>query len=477
MNGYCLNKDFNLLKHNVELFVSRIHNEKLKSVFLNCFFNTLDTTVEFWKDGTTYVLTGDIDAMWLRDSSAQVMQYLEFADGDEAVQSLIKGLILRQLAYIKTDPYANSFSKREKGNFEDDECEKHPYVWERKFEIDSLCYPLWLAYKYVQKTGDTSVFNDEFSAVLDVILGVFTVEQRHAEKSGYYHYRPSDPPSFSVPMRGRGGEVKPCGLIWSGYRPSDDACKYGYLIPSNMFVVSVLKLYLSKDNGFSVPNKSQRAIMEKLVREVGDAIEKYGKVKLQNGKEIYAYETDALGNYNLMDDANVPSLLSIPYIGYKCGDDGRNCGTGCACAADKVECTAYKCGSFVQNGECAADKDAGGTQSLDGNVYVNTRAFILSRDNPYYYVGKSISGVGSPHTPAEYVWPISLMMQGLTSDNPDEINSLVDMLLDNDAGTGLMHESVNMDNPNLYTRSWFAWANSLFSLFVLKKADSIKYIS
>lgn len=431
MNAKCTKDNFNLLKSRVDAFVSRISDEKLRDSFVKCFYNTLDTTVEFWEDGTTYVFTGDIDAMWLRDSSAQVMQYLEFAEGDDEVQGLIKGLIKRQFAFIQIDPYANAFGKREHGNFEADECEKHPYVWERKFELDSLCYPLWLACKYYLKTGDGTVFGGEFSKVLDIILKVFSVEREHKEKSSYYHYRPTDAPSFSVPNRGRGGDVKVCGLIWSGYRPSDDACEYGYFIPGNMFVSSTLKLLASLKDAANLSD-GQLGAMDETTVAIDAAIKEYAVVTHPEFGKMYAYEVDGLGGIKLMDDANVPSLLSIPYISYAAADDP---------------------------------------------IYRNTRAFALCSSNPYYYSGKSISGVGSPHTPENYVWPISLMMQGLTSSSADEINGLVDMLLASDAGTGLMHEGVYKDDPNTFTRSWFAWANSLFSLFILKQADKIKYIS
>lgn len=426
----CNKNKFSTMKSRVKEFIGSINDDKLAATFNGCFYNTLDTTVEYLSDGITYVFTGDIDAMWLRDSSAQVMQYLEFASDDEDVRALIKGLIKRQFAFIKIDPYANAFSKREHGNFEADECEKHPYVWERKFELDSLCYPLWLAYKYYAKTGDAAVFDAEFYEILDVILGVFVCEQNHKANSTYYHYRPTEAPSFSVPNRGRGGDVAVCGLVWSGYRPSDDPCEYGYFVPGNMFISATLKALIGLDA--LLVEETRIGVMQGLIKDIDDAIARHAVVEHPTFGKMYAYEVDGLGGVKLMDDANVPSLLSAPYIGYLDASD---------------------------------------------EVYENTRAFALSSANPYYYEGKSISGIGSPHTPENYVWPISLMMQGLTSNDADEINAVLKMLLSSDANTGLMHEGVHKDDPTVYTRSWFAWANSLFSLFVTVKADKIKCIT
>ncbi len=425
-----LRKEYLPLGEKIEAFASKIKDPKLKKMFVECFYNTLDTTVNFWEDGTTYIITGDIDAMWLRDSSAQVTQYLAFAGEDEGIAKLIRGLIARQLAYIDLDPYANSFGKIPEGNFPSDECEKHPYVWERKFELDSLCYPFRLMKQYYEVTGDKGVFDDAFRKGLSQILTVFETEQDHHANSTYYHYRPDEAPSFSVPEKGHGGPVKVCGLVWSGYRPSDDPCEYGYLIPGNMFVSCIMKELVSLGEVTGIDEETKKRMIT-LADSIDRAIAEYGTVDHPVYGKVYAYEVDGLGGVNLMDDANVPSLLSIPYIGYVGADDP---------------------------------------------IYQNTRRFILSKDNPYYFSGKCITGVGSPHTPENYVWPISLMIQGLTSQSEEEINEVLRMLTENDGGTGYMHEGVHCDDHKTYTRSWFAWANSLFSLFVLRQSDKIRLI-
>lgn len=426
-----LNKDkFAVMREEIDKICQTISHPKLKKMFKQCFFNTVETTAEFLDDGSVFILTGDIHAMWLRDSSAQVIQYMSFAGVDPDVDELIRGLIKRQLFYILQDPYANSFNKEPSGKGHNgDECVKDPYVWERKFEIDSLCYPLFLIFRYYQTTGNADVFGGDFPAALDKILQVFRTEQNHAARSDYYHFRPCDAAELSIPNRGHGSAVANNGLIWSGYRPSDDPCKYGYFIPGNMFASVMLgKLAEHAD----VAGLSEKILTEvkALKSDIDTALNDCAVVQDETYGKIFAFEVDGLGNYNLMDDANVPSLLGIPYIGYLPETD---------------------------------------------EVYRNTRRFVLSDKNPYYFSGKHITGIGSPHTPENYVWPISVIMQGLTTDNADEINTFVDMLISSDAGTGFMHEGVNKDNQNEYTREWFAWANSLFSYFLLKKRDKIKY--
>lgn len=164
-----------------------------------------------------------------------------------------------------------------------------------------------------------------------------------------------------------------------------------------------------------------------LAAEIRAGIEQHGKVQHPQFGAIYAYEVDGLGNASLMDDANVPSLLAMPYMGY-----------------------------------CDADDP----------TYQTTRAFILSKGNPYFFDGKSARGIGSQHTPDQYIWPISLCMQGLTSTSRDDQLVLLQMLLNTDAGTGLMHESFHKDDSRQFTRPWFAWANSLFAEFVIAISDN-----
>lgn len=402
------------------------HRPELAALFRNCFPNTLDTTTTLEEDGTTFILTGDIPAMWLRDSSAQVHQYLPLAKTDEALRRMFEGLIRRQARCILIDPYANAFNRTpDNAGFPDDRTEQNPWVWERKYEVDSLCAPVCLAWEYWKTTGSTAAFDSSFLEAMRNVVALWKREQRHETQSTYTFERPGAVPSDSLPFGGKGRPVNFTGMTWSGFRPSDDACRFGYLIPANMHaVVALRRMGELIESIFSDTALAEEA--RALADEIDDGIRTYGIYRHPVHGDIYAYETDGYGNYNLMDDANVPSLLSIPYLGYA---------------------------------------------SADNPIYRNTRRFILGEGNPYHHAGCMATGIGSPHTPHGYVWPIALTVQALTSDDPNEIRTLVDMLAGTDAGTGFMHESFHPDNPEQFTRPWFAWANSLFSELLLKKAD------
>lgn len=395
---------------------------KLAKMFSNCYPNTIDTTVKALGEGDTFVITGDIPAMWLRDSTAQVRHYLPVAKTDAETADMIEGLINRQFKCINIDPYANAFNVEANGAcWSHDETDENPWIWERKYEIDSLCYPVQLAYLFWKETGRVSHFNDSFYEGIETILHTWKIEQDHCRNSKYSFKRTNCPPSDTLSHDGKGAPVTVTGMTWSGFRPSDDACVYGYLIPSNMFAVVVLG-YIS-EIADAVKGDGELASRASALRdEINSGIQKYGIYDHPEFGKIYAYETDGMGNYNLMDDANVPSLLSIPYLGY--------CGT-------------------------------------DDEIYKNTRAFVLSRHNPYYYSGKAASGVGSPHTPVDYIWHIALSMQGLTSVDPAECKKLLETIISTDADTGFAHEGFNKDDPAKFTRPWFAWSNSIFSEFVL----------
>ena len=406
------------------------HRPKLLRMFKQCYVNTLETTTRRLADGTTYIFTGDIPAMWLRDSSAQVRHYLPLAAGDAEIRAIIEGLLRRQYFYIGVDPYANAFNEAANGNcYERDLTEQNPWVWERKYEIDSLCYPLQLTYLYWKATGSTAIFDEGFRTAARTVIRLWRVEQRHFEQSPYRFVRPNGPVTDTLRNNGMGMPVQYTGMTWSGFRPSDDACTFGYLIPSNMFAAVVLG-YVAEIADEVLRDPYLRDSALSLKDEIEFGIETYGTVLHPVYGKIYAYETDGFGNHNLMDDANVPSLLSIPYIGYRPKDDP---------------------------------------------VYRNTRRFVLSRDNPYYYEGSAARGIGSPHTPDRFIWPIALVMQALTSDDPDEIGQLLDTLTATDADTGYMHEGFHVDDPSRYTRAWFAWANSLFAelVFGLMKENRI----
>lgn len=385
----------------------------LWELFERCYLNTIETTVK-QTPGDTFVITGDIPAMWLRDSTAQVLHYLRFAD-EPAVAAMVEGLIARQAACILRDPYANAYN-REPSAYKpfDDRPRANDWVWERKYEIDSLCYPLWLAEKYHTRTKSTAFLTPEFHEALRTVIGVLRKEQDHT-KSDYRFERSDCPPSDTLCREGRGAPVAVTGMTWSGFRPSDDACRYGYLVPSNLFAARALKAaaVLAQLLG----DFALAAEADALGGEIAAAVREHGTVDHPEFGRILAYEVDGLGNVNLMDDANVPSLLALPYL------------------------------------EVCAPEDP---------LYQATRRFVLSSENPYYYTGTQACGVGSPHTPEGYIWPIALCVQAMTSMDLDEIAAIVHTLMHTHGGTGFMHESFDPSAPEEFTRSWFAWANSMF---------------
>ena len=405
---------------------------KLAEMYVKCFRSTWDTTLQR-SDGTVFLVTGDIPAMWLRDSSAQVYHYVPHARKYPEVRQAILGLMERQFQYIALDPYANAFNREanDRRNHLDDTSwtsEARPWIWERKYEVDSLCYPIRLVYHFWKTTGDAAWCNDTFLRAAQQILTVWETEQRHMEQSPYYFRRNCRRASDTLSHDGQGAPVAYTGMTWSGFRPSDDACQYGYLIPSNFFAAKSL-VQMEEIFDALQPEKALAARARALRKQIQAGLKQYAVFDQPGFGPVYAYEVDGLGNAAFMDDANVPSLLSLPYLGCVEADDP---------------------------------------------VYQNTRRMLLSPANPYYYAGSCAKGIGSPHTPPDYIWPISLCIQGLTSEDGEEIRTLADMLETIDAGTLLMHEGVHKDDPAQFTRPWFAWANSIFSEFVEKAAPFLK---
>lgn len=390
----------------------------LMELFVNCYTNTLNTTVKPMGDGTTHVITGDIPAMWLRDSAAQLRPYLFLAKEDEEICELIAGLVRRQFQYICTDEYANAFNDSASGAcWEKDDPDQNPWVWERKFEIDSLCYPIQLSYLLWKNTGCTSQFNEQFTEGVEKILHVFTTEQYHEEKSPYRFVRANCGFRDTLSREGKGALVKSgTGLIWSGFRPSDDACTYGYLIPSNMFAVVVMG-YLEEIAKEIYHDEKLAERAAALKKEVYEAIEKIGCTRTEEFGTVYAYETDGYGMFNLMDDANVPSLLAMSYLGYP----------------------------------------------ADAEIAANTRKLLFSDANPYFFKGKAARGIGSPHTPSGYIWHIAMAMEGLTDSDRARKREILENMAQTTAGKHMMHEGFCCDDDSRYTREWFSWANAMYA--------------
>lgn len=410
-----------------------LKNAKLAWMFENCFPNTLDTTVHFRKDADgkndTFVYTGDIHAMWLRDSGAQVWPYVQLANSDAELRALIEGVIRRQFKCILLDPYANAFNDGPTGGeWQSDYTDMIPEVHERKWEIDSLCYPIRLAYEYWKVTGDTSIFDNEWLQAIMTILDTFT-DQQLKEGLGKYHFQRKTPVGTDTRInKGYGAPAKPVGLIASAFRPSDDATTLSFLVPSNFFAVTSLRKaaeILSTVNR----NEALATRCTAMADEVEKALGEYAVHKHPIYGNIYAFEVDGYGNQLLMDDANVPSLLAMAYLG---------------------------------------DVD------VNNPVYQNTRRFVWSDSNPYYFKGKAGEGIGGPHIGYDMAWPMSIMMKAFTSQDDAEIKDCITMLLNTDNDMGFIHESFNVNDPSDFTREWFAWQNTLFGELILKLVNEGK---
>ena len=408
-------------------FTSKVKNKELAWLFNNCFPNTLDTTVTYsLKDGRpdTYVITGDIDAMWLRDSTAQVWPYLPFMKSDVKLKNLVEGVINRQVKCILKDPYANAFYNDEtkEGEWKNDITAMKPGLHERKWEIDSLCYPIRLAYHYWKQTGDSKPFDVQWQTSIKAILKTFKEQQRKNNDGPYTFQRKTSWATDGVPMEGYGYPVKPVGLICSTFRPSDDATVYPFLIPSNFFAVISLK-QASEMMQTIVKDTALAGQLKDLALEVEQALKEHAVATHPKFGKVYAFEVNGFGSYNLMDDANIPSLLAMPYL-------------------DSV--------------------------AADDPIYINTRNLVWSEYNPFFYKGTAAEGIGGPHIGKDMIWPMSLIAKGLTSKDDAEIRYCIETLQKTHGDTGFMHESFHKDNPKKFTRSWFAWTNTIFGEFLWK---------
>lgn len=408
-------------------FQRNVKNEELGWLFNNCFPNTLDTTV--YDESTsnqklTYVITGDIDAMWLRDSSAQVWPYLQFMNKDRKLQDLILGLINKQSKCINIDPYANAFynDPNKKGEWFSDHTEMKPGIHERKWEIDSLCYPIRLAHAYWKTTNDTTPFGEEWEQAQHNTYKTF-VEQQRKENLGPYNFsRTTSRGTDTLQVDGWGYPVNPVGLICSSFRPSDDCSIFLFLIPSNLFAIKSLRQSAEILREVR-KNTELSSKMEALADEVEAAVQEYGIINHPKFGKIYAYEVDGFGSALFMDDANVPSLLSLPYLG-------------------------------------AVD--------VNDPIYQRTRKFILSENNPFFFKGKAAEGIGGPHIGRDMIWPMAIIMRAMTSTDDQEIQNCIKTLAATHGDTGFMHESFHKDDPKKFTRHWFAWTNTLFGELLWK---------
>lgn len=412
-----------------------ISDPELAWMFENCYPNTLDTTVEMGElhgKADTFVITGDIHAMWLRDSTAQVWPYMPLINEDADLKLLIQGLVNRQARCVLLDPYANAFNKDETklAEWADDKPAMKPGLHERKWEVDSLCYVIRLAHEYWKRTGDITLFDAEWQSAMKLIVDTFVTEQRKDGTSPYYFIRQTsvmiDAPAFN----GTGQPTKPTGMIHSMFRPSDDATMFPYLVPSNLFAMQELK-HLADIFEKGLNDRFFAGKCRKLASEIESAVNKFAVVSHLNFGLMYAYEVDGFGNRIFMDDANVPSLMSLAYLGvHESGD----------------------------------------------LLYKNTRQFLLSENNPWFFRGNAAEGQASPHTGKENIWPMGIILRAMTSTDDTEITGCLKMLRSTHAGTGFMHESFHKDDAEKFSRSWFAWANTLFGELIIKIYNERNYL-
>ena len=405
----------------IEQVASDITDPDIMEMFYTCFPNTLDTTVRFKEDphtgdADTFVITGDIPAMWLRDSTNQVWPYLRFINKDPDIQFMLRGLINRQVRCVLKDPYANAFNE-DLG------------IWERKFELDSLCAFLRLSSGYYHQTEDLVPFTGKWLEAVNKLISVMQLEQNTLNKDNQEllfqfkthagHLHPA------IRLKGYGYPGRRCGLVRNVFRPSDDESVFPYLIPANAMAVVFLREILPILEKIEAEEAGKAA--KKLAAEIEFGIQEWGIVEHKEFGKIYAYEVDGFGSACIMDDPNVPSLLSLPYLGY-----------------------------------CNANDE----------VYRNTRKLLLSEWNSFYAAGSVACGLTSPHVGVcDHFWPMATIIQAITSDDEKEITECLKILKKTHAGTFQMHESVDVDNPHRFTRHWFAWANSLFGELILNIND------
>lgn len=437
---------------------SKMSDRDLSCIFSNALPNTLDTTVLLYEPvskelptGDAFIITGDIPAMWLRDSTNQVLPYMRFLSEDPSLAGMIAGLMHRQATQVVADPWANAHSIESVSGPSPHTADQTTYpnfgpsrsdamlpgIYERKYELDSLMAFLKLSRSYYDATGDARPFQEDPSwrRAVDQVLWVVSLMQQSTLESAaapagatYQFQREALEPTDTL-LHGVGVPGAETGMARSAFRPSDDATTFPFLVPANAMAVVELRhtaRVLRKTAAKNDTTADAAAdLAEKLADAIDDGIKRYARMTHPRAGDVLAYEVDGYGNYYFADDANIPSLLSLPYLGYTNSDDP---------------------------------------------LYKRTRNGVLSNANPWFFKGQ-FQGIGGPHIGINMIWPMALTMQALTSNNDTEILSCLDALKASAAGTGLMHESFNVNDTGSYTRPWFAWANSLFGDLILTLAE------
>ncbi|ENH62180.1 hypothetical protein FOC1_g10015143 [Fusarium oxysporum f. sp. cubense race 1] len=401
----------------------RVKNPDLARLFENTFPSTLDTTVKYFdaKKNLAFIVTGDITAQWLRDTGNQFAHLYKLLPHDKNLKALVKAIINTEARYISEYPYCARLTPAVLRPVD------NQTVFECKYELDSLAGFLKIVRSYYDNTKDSSFINDNFKSAMKQILRVIDEqsESTWTEDWSYvsYYNWTGQAGSLSPPVPNSGnGEPKLAnGLVACSHRPSDDLSVFNYITSDNAMMSVELDNVadvLDKVGG----QKNLSATLRGHAKIIRQAV--WNHTLTSNG--IFAYETNGYGGQYIMDDANVPSLVSLPYLGFLKRDDP---------------------------------------------TYKKTKSALFSRANPYYAVGKTFSGIGGPHANATNPWPMAHVSAIYGTDDDDEITERLNMILENTSGLGLIHESVNIYNSSVFTRPWFAWANSYFAEMVLDLAE------
>ncbi|OTA83153.1 glycoside hydrolase family 125 protein [Hypoxylon sp. CO27-5] len=452
----CRTFNSSLIEDAINRAKDNIYDVDLFRLFENTFPNTLDTAIK-WRgvaannseEELAFVITGDINAMWIRDSANQIAPYKTvMKNATDDIASVFRGVINLQARYMIISPYCNAFQpppesgmppESNGGTYSVTPSYDRNVVFTCNFELDDFGGFLQLSHDYYTATGDLDFFGKfQWIPAIQSILAASEAMRKPT-------YGPDGkwiPPAYSFQSltmsasgtlgnNGMGSPVNDTGLVRSPFRPSDDSAMFDFNIPANM----MLSRYLESTSKIMdrLPNapKGLAREMRDMAAEIREAIKQWGIVTAPNGKKIFAYEVDGFGGQNLMDDANIPSLLSAPFLGYVEKDDP---------------------------------------------VYQSTRAFVLSRSNPWWCAGPYINAIGSPHIRPGAAWPMSAIMRAMTSDDDGEIISAIREVLRSTDGYGLIHESVDSFDTSSWTRQWFTWANGLFGQLIMDLADRKPHI-
>jgi len=408
MNGSSVTHARDLPQELVEVIEKSASLGKQTAAFVKTALTRLWLDAASPMDGDkVFLSTGDIDAMWIRDSTWQVRPLIRFA-GNRAIADFLCSIINTQVFYLSIDPYANAFNKTPNGQcWHRDFGDQSPWVFERKFELDSIT-GFWQLSLDLSETGSFAL-DESWWQLTARLVDLLWVETEH-DPDSYILFRPDNPPHDSLSNEGRGGPFENCGLIWSAFRPSDDACEMPFHIPSNIHA-SLLLRRLARAAQSTRSELAKRS--EALANQIDAAVKEHAWFEV-DGIRTLAYEIDGLGGAVMMDDANYPNLLSLKFLGL-----------------------------------------------ADEQVTKNIREYSLSASNKWHFSNHIISGIGSPHTGVGMVWPLAIAMAGITAENPDEMISSL-RIIEQTASGEAIHESFSIENPDNFTREWFSWAEMTY---------------